>query len=199
MHSLKHPAPDFLSHPPSTQRIRHASDPGSFLKPRLDQANYSFTIRVRLDDIMTPTELDTIEIDAILARQSAAWEAGDAIAFAADVQNGVLFTNIVGMFSIGRGPFVDQHDHILSTIYKGSKMVQDIVAITFIRPDLAIVDTLTRLVDAPHRPPGIELIDGAIRTRLEQVIVKDDAKWKVASFHNVAVHPAAVDGAVTLS
>jgi uncharacterized protein (TIGR02246 family) len=148
---------------------------------------------------MTPTELDKIEIEAILARQSAAWEAGDAIAFAADVQDGVLFTNVVGMFSIGRAPFVAQHEHIFSTIYMGSKLEQDIVAITLIRSDVVIVDTLTRLVDAPHRPPGIELIDGAIRTRLEQVIVKDGADWKVASFHNVAVHPVFGNGAAARS
>lgn len=147
---------------------------------------------------MTTTDLDKIELEAILKRQSAAWEVGDAIAFAADVQDDVLFTNVVGMFSVGRAPFVAQHEHIFSTIYKGSKMEQEIVAITLVRPDVAILDTLTRLVDAPHRPPGIELIDGAIRTRLEQVIVKDGADWKVASFHNVPVHPAAADGAAVL-
>ena len=148
---------------------------------------------------MTTTDVDKTELEAILKRQSAAWEAGDAIAFAADVQDGVLFTNVVGMFSIGRAPFVAQHENIFSTIYKGSKMEQEIVAITLIRPDVAIVDTLTRLVDAPHHPPGIELIDGAIRTRLEQVIVKDRKDWKVASFHNVAVHPAAANSAAARS
>jgi hypothetical protein len=50
-------------------------------------------------------------------------------------------------------------------------------------------------VDAPHRPPGIELIDGAVRSRLEQVMVKDGSEWKVASFHNVAVNPAFANGA----
>ena len=73
-----------------------------------------------------------------------------------------MFTNVVGMFSIGRAPFVAQHEHIFSTIYKGSRMEQEIVAITLVRPDVAIVDTLTELVDAPHRPPGVELIDGAV-------------------------------------
>ena len=139
---------------------------------------------------MPLNEVDRAAIEAVLTRQSAAWVTGDADAFAADAQDGVLFTNVVGMFSIGRAPFIAQHKHIFSTIYKGSRMEQEIVAITLVRPDVAIVDTLTKLVDAPHRPPGIELIDGAVRSRLEQVMVKDGSEWKVASFHNVAVNPA---------
>ena len=133
---------------------------------------------------------DRAAIEAILERQAVAWAAGDAEAFAADALDGVVFTNIVGMFSVGRAPFVGQHAQIFSTIYKGSRLTQEMVAVTPVRPDVAIVDTLTRLVDALHRPPGIELIDGAVRTRLEQVMVKDGGAWKVASFHNVAVHPA---------
>jgi uncharacterized protein (TIGR02246 family) len=144
---------------------------------------------------MPLNNVDRAAIEAGLTRQSAAWLAGDAAAFGADTQEGVLFTNVVGMFSIGRTPFIAQHEHIFSTIYKGSRMEQEIVAITLIRPDVAIVDTLTKLVDAPHRPPGIELIDGAVRSRLEQVMVKDGSEWKVASFHNVAVNPAVANGA----
>jgi uncharacterized protein (TIGR02246 family) len=144
---------------------------------------------------MQLNNVDRAAIEAILTRQSAAWGAGDAGAFAADTQEGVVFTNVVGMFSIGRAPFIAQHEHIFSTIYKGSRMEQEIVAITLVRPDVAIVDTLTKLVDAPHRPPGIELIDGAVRSRLEQVMVKDGSQWKVASFHNVAVNPAFANGA----
>ena len=144
---------------------------------------------------MTPNGSDRAAIEAILARQSAAWAAADADAFAADTQEGLLFTNVVGMFSIGRVPFVAQHEHIFSTIYKGSRMEQEVVAITLVRPDVAIVDTLTKLMDAPHRPPGIELIDGAVRSRLEQVLVKEGGHWKVASFHNVAVNPAFASGA----
>jgi uncharacterized protein (TIGR02246 family) len=136
---------------------------------------------------MQLNNVDRAAIEAVLLRQSAGWAAGNASAFAAHAQEGVLFTNLDGMFSIGRAPFIAQHAHIFSTIYKGSRMEQEIVAITLVRPDVAIVDTLTKLVDAPHRPPGIELIDGAVRSRLEQVMVKEGSEWKVASFHNVAV------------
>ena len=135
---------------------------------------------------------DRAAIQAILGRQSTAWCAGDAAAFTADTADDVIFTNIIGMFSIGRALFLEQHARIFSTIYKGSTLKQDLVAITAIRPDVAIVDTLALVTNAPHHPPGIELIDGAVRTRLEQVMVMNAGKWQVAAFHNVAVHPAAL-------
>lgn len=94
---------------------------------------------------MTLNNVDRTAIEAVLIRQSAAWNAGNAGSFAADAQEGVLFTNIVGMFSIGRAPFIAQHEHIFSTIYKGSRMEQEIVAITLVRPDVAIVDLLPSL------------------------------------------------------
>jgi hypothetical protein len=84
------------------------------------------------------------------------------------------------MFSIGRAPFIAQHEHIFSTIYKGSRMEQEIVAITLVRPDVAIVDTLTKVVDAPHRPPGVELIDGALRSRLDKLwsTMEASGRWR---------------------
>jgi hypothetical protein len=42
----------------------------------------------------------------------------------------------------------------------------------------------------PKAPPGIQLIDGAIHARLEQVLVRRADGWWIASFHNVAVNPA---------
>ena len=139
---------------------------------------------------METTGDDKTAIELILSRQNSAWAKGDAVAFGADTKDDVIFTNVVGMFSIGRPAFNGQHAHIFSTIYRGSKLTQEVVAITFVRADVAIVDTLARLVDAPSHPPGIELIEGAVQTRLEQVMVKDDGLWRIASFHNVAVHPA---------
>ena len=146
-----------------------------------------------MEAILHISDEDRDAIEAILERQAAAWAAGDAEAFATDATDGVVFTNVIGMFSVGRAPFVGQHTHISSTIYKDSRMTQEVVAITVVRPDVAIVDTVTRLVDSLHRPPGIELVDGAVCTRLEQVMVQEGSAWKVASFHNVAIHPAAAN------
>ncbi len=134
------------------------------------------------------------EIAALVAGEDDAWNRGDAEGFAARVLPDVVFTNVVGMFSVGKAPFVAQHERIFSTIYKGSVNHQEIQHITMLKPDVAIVDTLAVVTGASHAPPGIELIDGAIHARLEQVLVRQDDGWWVASFHNVAVNPAAASG-----
>ena len=129
-------------------------------------------------------------IQALIVQEDAAWNAGDAIAFSARTTPDVVFTNIVGMFSVGRGPFEAQHAKIFSTIYKDSRLKQTMVHLAFVRPDVAILDTLAELTGFSHLPPGAEAADGVLRTRLEQVVVRQDGEWWVAAFHNVAIHPS---------
>jgi uncharacterized protein (TIGR02246 family) len=134
------------------------------------------------------------ELAALVAAEDDAWNRGSAEGFAERVLPDVVFTNVVGMFSVGKAPFVAQHEHIFSTIYKGSTNRQKIQHITLVKPDVAIVDTLSVVTGALHAPPGIPLIDGAIHARLEQVLVRRSDGWWVVSFHNVAVNPAAAGG-----
>ncbi len=134
-------------------------------------------------------------IEAVLADQAAAWNRGDATAFAAHTTDDVVFTNVVGMFSVGRAPFVAQHARIFATMYKGSTMRQAIEHIALVRPDVAIVDTLTSVSDVVAAPAGAEAVDGVFHARLEQVMVRDRGHWSVASFHNVLVNAKAVAAA----
>ena len=131
------------------------------------------------------------EIAAFVAAEDDAWNRGSAEGFAERVLQDVVFTNVVGMFSVGKAPFVAQHKHIFATIYRGSTNHQQIQHIKLLKPDVAIVETLSVVSGALHVPPGIQLIDGAINARLEQVLVRHSDGWWVASFHNVAVNPAA--------
>ena len=142
-----------------------------------------------------PDEAARQEIESLIAGEDDAWNRGDAAGFAARVLPDVLFTNIVGMFTVGKPPFVAQHERIFSTIYQDSNIRQSIKHITLLKPDVAIVDTLAIVTGFQHTPPGIGTIDGALHTRLEQVLVRLTSGWWVASFHNVAVNPAALPGA----
>ena len=103
------------------------------------------------------------DIAALIAAEDDAWNRGDAQGFADKALPDVVFTNVIGMFSVGRAPFIAQHEHIFATIYRGSVLHQTIQHITLLSPDIAIVDTLCTVTGASHAPPGIELIDGAIR------------------------------------
>ena len=135
-------------------------------------------------------EEDRAAIAALVAAQDAAWKAGDASAFSADVLDDVAFTNVVGMFSVGKEPFEMQHARIFATFYRGSTLRQSIVRLAFVRPDVAILDTQTEVSGFASLPPGAEAVDGFLRTRLEQVLVREDGDWRVASFHNVPIHPS---------
>lgn len=138
------------------------------------------------------TAADQAAIVGILAAEEAAWKAGDAAAFAAATTPDVVFTNIIGYFSVGRPPFVAQHERIFATIYKGSTMTQAVEHIALVRPDVAVVDTLTTVSGFASLPPGVAAADGVLRTRLEQVMVRGDRGWSVAAFHNVPVNAAAL-------
>ena len=145
---------------------------------------------------MTP-DADHAAILAVLAAEDAAWAAGDAAAFSAQTTDDIVFTNVVGMFSVGRASFEMQHARIFATFYRGSTLRQTVAHIAFVRPDVAIVDTLADVTGLGDLPPGIavHLADGAIRTRLEQVMVRNDGTWRVAAFHNVPIDAAAIAAA----
>lgn len=127
----------------------------------------------------------------LLAAQDAAWDDGDADRFGASVLPDVVFTNVVGLFSVGAEPFIAQHAHIFATIYKGSRLDQRLVRITMASGDVAVVNTLTSVTNYHHLPPGAEPINGAFQTRLQQVLVYRESSWRVQSFHNTAINPVA--------
>jgi uncharacterized protein (TIGR02246 family) len=131
------------------------------------------------------------EIRALLDAQERAWLAGDANAFADAAMPEIVFTNVVGLFSVGRAGFIGQHRVIFATFYAGSRFAQRIEHIAFVRPDVAIVDTLTTVTGFGALPPAIVAHEGAVTTRLEQVLALGGDGWRVAAFHNVLVHPAA--------
>ena len=132
-------------------------------------------------------------ITALIGQEDAAWNSGDAAAFAARALPQIVFTNIVGMFSVGRETFEAQHARIFATIYKGSTLKQAVVHVTFVGPDVAIVDTLAEVAGFHSLPPGVQAVDGRLRTRIEQVVVRTDAAWWIASFHNVAINAPAIE------
>ena len=132
-------------------------------------------------------------IRAILAKQDRSWSVGDAAAFAGSAAPDIVFTNVMGIFSVGRAPFEAHHARIFASNFKGSRLEQSLVHIALVRPDVAIVDTLLDLTGYSHLPPGSEGVDGVFKTRSEQVMVLEDGRWWVASFHNVPVNPVVLN------
>ena len=75
-------------------------------------------------------------------------------------------------------------------MFKNTTLTQDIVSLTFLRPEIALVDTLTAVSGiAPGTPGVLKDEKGRLRTRLLQVVAKQDGVWKIVSYHNVDVKP----------
>ena len=133
---------------------------------------------------------DETAVRNIIQDEIAAWNAGDAAAFARHFAADGTFTNIRGQFFTGRADFTEKHDFIFKGIYRGTTMKQDVVSLKFVRPGVAVVETLTAVIGIQKLPPGMSAdAKGRLRSRLLQVIVKDGGEWKVVSFHNTDVRP----------
>jgi uncharacterized protein (TIGR02246 family) len=133
---------------------------------------------------------DEAAVRNLIQEEIAAWNAGDATAFARHFAADGTFTNIRGQFFTGREAFMERHDFIFKGIYRGTTMKQDVVSLKFVRPDVAVVETLTAVIGIQKLPPGISAdAKGRLRSRLLQVMVKDGGEWKIAAFHNTDVRP----------
>ena len=125
-------------------------------------------------------------IRAIIAAQAAAWDAGDATAYAKDLAPDASFTNLFGMVMYGAPAFAERHRQILATFYKGTTKHHAIRRIRFVTPDVAIVDIDNEVRGVKKMPAGIAVPpDGIVKTQLMEVFVRRGERWWVEAYHNV--------------
>jgi uncharacterized protein (TIGR02246 family) len=135
------------------------------------------------------------QIHAIVQSEEDAWNRGDAEAFAEHYAENGSFTNVIGQQLYGRKAFIGQHAMIFSTIYKGSHNIFTVSKITFLRPDVALVEIDGALSGANRFPPGMKAgDDGALHVKLLEVMTKEKGSWSIAAFHNVGVYPLPAGG-----
>ncbi len=119
-----------------------------------------------------------------------AWNRGDARAYSERYQPDGTFTNVNGSLFVGREAFEQRHAEIFSGIYKDVRLSLTIKRLSFIRPDVALVDLDAALDAAASRvrmmPSGVQAgPDGVLHTSLQMVLVKESDGWWIASYHNV--------------
>lgn len=135
---------------------------------------------------------DETAIRSILQEEVAAWNKGDAQLYSQHFATDGTFTNILGMFFTGHQSFLDRHDEIFKGMFRGTVLRQDVVSLRFVRPEAAVVETLTWIsgFSASGPPSGSHLdVKGRLRTRLLQVMLKEAGEWKIAVYHNVDIKP----------
>ncbi|MGZ5426382.1 MAG: SgcJ/EcaC family oxidoreductase [Thermoanaerobaculia bacterium] len=133
---------------------------------------------------------DETAIRKIIQDEVAAWNRGDATAYSRQFATDGTFTNIRGQFFTGYDAFLKQHEVIFQTLFKNSTLRQEIVSLKFIGPNVVVVETLNSVSGMPATSPGTAADSkGRLRTRLLQVVARQDGEWKIVAYHNVDVKP----------
>jgi uncharacterized protein (TIGR02246 family) len=133
---------------------------------------------------------DTAAVRNIITNEIDTWNKGDAVGYSRDFAPAGTFTNIRGELFRGYPAYVKRHEEIFNGIFKSSTLKQDFTSLKFIRPDVAILETVTTINGAAQAPMGVTRDDkGRIRTRLLQVVAKKNGVWKIMTYHNVDVKP----------
>jgi uncharacterized protein (TIGR02246 family) len=153
----------------------------------------SIVVMLLVTTLMTAQpKQDETAIRKILEEEVATWNKGDADGYSRHFAMGGTFTNIQGMFFTGQKAFRDRHVEIFKGQFRGTVLRQQVVSLRFVRPDVAVVDTITWVSSFSKAgpPPGLHTdAGGRIRTRLLQVLVRDANDWKIVVYHNVDIKP----------
>ncbi|MCA2002081.1 MAG: SgcJ/EcaC family oxidoreductase [Chloroflexi bacterium] len=128
------------------------------------------------------------EVAQMIRRQQEAWNRGDAAGYAADCDEQMSFTNLIGKTFFGREVFEERHAFLFGSIFKGSRLEMDIRRIHFPAPNVALVDVACTLAGYQRLPEGAApQSDGLLHTCLLEVLVRAESGWRVAAYHNVDV------------
>jgi uncharacterized protein (TIGR02246 family) len=131
---------------------------------------------------------DEAAIRAIIQEEITSWNAGDAKVYSQHFAEDGTFTNVRGEFYRGHKEYLDRHEVIFRGMFKGSKLTQEIVSLRFVRPDVAIVETLTEVTGYKDLRLGTSAdSSGKLRTRLMQVMTKQAGAWTIQTYHNTDI------------
>jgi uncharacterized protein (TIGR02246 family) len=124
-------------------------------------------------------------VDDVLARLSAAWNAGDATAYAAEFTPDATYVVFDGTVLRGRGEIEDSHRWLFDGPLRGSTMgfaigEDDGPPVRVVAPGVAHLV----LAGGGVRPEGVEIVPADRRSVVSLVLVEDGGAWRVAAFQN---------------
>ncbi|KMS66963.1 hypothetical protein ACM01_44450 [Streptomyces viridochromogenes] len=134
------------------------------------------------------TQDDARAIRALWAEMARGWAAGDAALFAASFAEDCDFTTVRGDKPFGRAGVAAGHDALFQGPYAGTVLDARVVAVRFLRPDLATVEAEST-VTAPDGQP--------LATTHALAVVERTAQrhWLISAFHNMIPAPRPVQQA----
>jgi uncharacterized protein (TIGR02246 family) len=151
---------------------------------------FAVPVLVLASQLSAQSRSDTVAVRDIVRNEIETWNKGDAVGYSRDFSASGTFTNIRGQFFTGYPGYLKQHEVIFQGIFKNSTVKMDIASLVFITPDVAILETASTVSGAAQSPPGVTRDEqGRVRTRLMQVVAKQNGVWKIMAYHNVDVKP----------
>jgi uncharacterized protein (TIGR02246 family) len=125
-----------------------------------------------------PSAADRTALESIVQRLAAAWNAGDAAAYAALHASDADSVNVRAQHLTGRAAIAAAHDSIFRSFYAGSTVRLVVQALRFLVPDVALLHVAATL-DVPHGP-----LTGRHEDLISAVCTRSAAGWEIAAFHN---------------
>lgn len=132
------------------------------------------------------TMADKSAIETLIARLCAAWDEGDADAYADLFMPDGDYVAFDGTYARGRRAIAEMHRPLFTRFLKGSRLIVTSSAIRSLSPDVALVHLRGAVQPAWQRQPR--------RSRLSVqtlVAVREAERWRFAAFQNTRYHPFA--------
>ena len=122
-------------------------------------------------------------VSKIVGELEAAWNRADGVAFGRWFTGDADFVNVRGEHARGREAIATGHQGIFDSIYKGSVVRYEPVAVRALSPGILLAHVTGRL-SVPSGP-----LAGEHQSLLTAVLVEDQNEWRIAAFHNTLVAP----------
>ena len=128
------------------------------------------------------------QLQASLDRLALAWNAGDAVGWAAEFWPDGEQVNILGDILPNANVIRDRHAKVFAGAFKNSHYDCELRRMLFLGSDFAVVDSTLRVTNFRGLPPGtVATSPGVLLTRMKQLDERRDGLWRTASAQNTAV------------
>lgn len=112
-----------------------------------------------------------------------AWNNHDMAAFAALFDKDATFVNRFGHYVCGVNEIVAMHTPIHETIYKDSRLKNELIDLTKITDEIVIMHFWSRLMAGNAHPAGVHQVD----TLILAVLHKQNEFWRIRALENVTL------------
>jgi uncharacterized protein (TIGR02246 family) len=129
---------------------------------------------------------DEEAVKAVASQWADGWNAGDLPAVGALYADDSDMVNFFGESAKGRAEIEASFTEIHSTVYKGSKISIETTAVHFVKPDVAVSDTVWELSDVPKT----EGASAPTKGQSTVVVVKEGEAWKIVAHRTRIPTPA---------